>query len=156
MSAAQTLEQLHRLLNLLWAAEGKSADGLSYNEFAYLRLIDELNGAGVSKAHAGQDHHGPHLTDLAEGLGVKRASASTMLAKLEKLDYIKRLDCQHDARAQHIMLTPEGQQLLQTGAALYEDIASRLLGDLQVSQLEQINKMVTNMISQKLAAPTQD
>lgn len=140
MSASLTLERLHRLLSQSWSMETKAGDGLSFNEYCYLRVIGELAGAGVCKddSATGHDGHGPHLTDLAKALGVKRASVSTMLAKLEKQQLIVRLDCQHDARAQHIMVTPDGHKALEAGRAIYDRLANGLFGDLKVSDLEKV------------------
>lgn len=141
MAASETLERLHRLLNQTWAQEARAGVGLSFNEYSYLRQVDALAGAKVSKeCSGGGEADGPHLTELAQALGVKRASASSMLTKLEKAGLIERFDCRHDARAQHFMVTLDGRAALKKGQAVYAGLASQLFGTLTLANLEAVDQ----------------
>ncbi|WP_417459646.1 MarR family winged helix-turn-helix transcriptional regulator [Kordiimonas sp.] len=127
MSKADWLEQVHRFLTLEWAKA--ATDGHTFNEFSYLRAIGILEES-ASKAETVTERFGPRLSDLADALAVRRASASTMLTKLEKEGLVERKHSRLDARAQHIKLTPEGRDAVKNGLSLYEKSASHLLAAL--------------------------
>lgn len=98
--------------------------GLSYSEFEYLSAVDaQMQDAGDD------DSHGQHLTEIVATMGVQKASASAMVIKLEKRGLVERVPCQFDARAQHILLTADGEKLLAVGRTLYADIAADLCAD---------------------------
>lgn len=120
MTLAKTLEDLHRLINRQWALDSARL-GISHSEFEYLRAI---------KAHESdrtcQDEHGQHLQDVVAAMGIRKASASAMVAKLEKRGLVARIPCRYDARAQHILLTEEGREALGSGEEIYEAAAKTL------------------------------
>lgn len=120
MTLARSLEALHRHFLQAWMKSGKRV-GLSYSEFEYLCAVD----AQMEEPGEG-DSHGQHLTDVVAAMGVQKASASAMVIKLEKRGLVERVPCQYDARAQHILLTEEGEKRLAAGRKLYAGIAKRL------------------------------
>lgn len=133
MELARALEDLHRLINRQWAIDGARL-GISHSEFEYLRAI---------KAHESdrtcQDDHGQHLQDVVTALGIKKASASAMVVKLEKRGLVERMPCRFDARAQHILLTGKGREALQSGEEVYRAAADALkskIGDEGLARLE--------------------
>ena len=130
MSKSDWLEQVHRFLTLEWAKA--SAEGHSFNEFSYLRAIGLVEDEQTAKTKAGlvdanKKQLGPRLSDLADMLAVRRASASTMLAKLEKEGLVERRTSRLDARAQHFSLTDDGREAVKQGIALYKKFAGQLL-----------------------------
>ena len=122
MSAAPTLEKLHRELAQLWTVPSARPAALSLSEYEYLRAIERLGGAKVA-AHD-DDHHGQHMQDLAAVLGVKKASVSTAVSKLEQRGLVDRFTCQLDARAQHVVVTDKARDALAQEAVVYEALDS--------------------------------
>ena len=112
---ADTLIALHRALRVAWSA---ADPGISHNEFEYL---DAVHREEERQRYA--DDHGRHLGDIVDGLGVTRASASAMIAKLERRALVRRFQCRQDARAQHIILTDAGRACLQEGREIYRVVA---------------------------------
>ncbi len=85
-----------------------------------------------------KDNHGQHLQDVVAAMGVRKASASAMVLKLEERGMVERVDCQYDARAQHILLTKEGRRLLTQGERIYEAVVSQLMSGLGDDDLRSV------------------
>lgn len=119
--SAEQIHRLHRLAHREWTAAARQL-GLSFNEFEYLSAIHE-----EERLQRYDDKHGQHLQDIVEALGVTKASASTMVSKLEGRGLAERFQCKMDARAQHIVLTDQGRALLKMGNAVYERVAHSLV-----------------------------
>lgn len=124
MTLTDFLEQAHRQIQRAWSERAASA-GVSQSEYEYLRAIKEQESRKTDK-----NDHGQHLQDVVVAMGVRKASASAMVLKLENRGLVKRIPCQMDARAQHILLTAEGQALLAAGRAVHEAATKALLEDL--------------------------
>lgn len=126
MTDAKKIQLIHRLSHRAWANRDI---GLSYSEFEYLNAVREQE----ETAYPNDDQdgvHGQHLHDIVADLGVTKASASAMIAKLEARGFVERFQCQRDARASHIVLTKEGGALLEQGAAIYVGIAQTIAKEL--------------------------
>lgn len=124
MKLANMIEILHRHAHRQWAGMG-SEIGVSHSEFEYLRAIKEQEARMTDN-----NDHGQHLQDVVAQMGVKKASASAMVVKLEDRGLVERLPCRFDARAQHILLTAAGNAVLKQGEGVYESAASALLSEL--------------------------
>jgi len=120
MQLIQLIEELHRMSAREWAARS-AALGVSYSEFEYLRAIEAQESKKTDK-----NDHGQHLQDVVEDMGVRKASASAMVVKLEERELVCRVPCRFDARAQHILLTAKGAEKVKAGQEVYEQV-SRLL-----------------------------
>ncbi|GAA6209021.1 MarR family transcriptional regulator [Cognatishimia sp. WU-CL00825] len=118
MPLSDTMHQIHRLAHQEWSLAARDI-GMSFNEFEYLSAVQ-----AEADLLRYEDKHGQHLQDIVETLGVTKASASTMIAKLEVRGLVKRFPCRMDARAQHIILTDEGQILMGRGKKIYEKVAA--------------------------------
>lgn len=121
----QILRAIHRASHRAWARDARRL-GLSHSEFEYLSAVQEE----ARTMFLGDDVHGQHLHNVVDRLGVSKASASAMISKLEARGLIDRIPCQMDARAQHIILTDAGSNLLHSGEALYEAVAKDLPDDI--------------------------
>lgn len=117
---AKKLQKVHQACHRAWAKAARDLE-LSFSEFEYLSAVQEQ--ADLQRF---EDKHGQHLQDIVDALGVTKASASTMISKLEARGWVTRFQCMMDARAQHIVLTPEGQVKLARGARVYEQIATQI------------------------------
>ena len=103
--------------------------GVSYSEFEYLSAIKDQEFQKTDK-----DNHGQHLQDVVEAMGVRKASASVMVVKLEERGWVRRVPCQYDARAQHILLTGEGEARLQKGRTIYASVLNAVLSELSEAE----------------------
>lgn len=129
LETAQLLRKAQRLISREWTLAQKEI-GLTQSEHDYLSAVFEQE-ALQRFADRNGDHHGQHLQDIVEALGVSKASASAMMTKLEKRGLVTRRVCFMDARAQHIILTQEGQALLTQGNAVYHRVAGLMKDDLK-------------------------
>lgn len=73
---------------------------------------------------------GRHASDLAETLGVSRQAVAQVVTRLERDEYVQRIDDPGDARAKLICLTSRGRAALRTmrtsALAVEEDWRRRL------------------------------
>ncbi|MBC2858373.1 MarR family winged helix-turn-helix transcriptional regulator [Stappia sp. 28M-7] len=125
MTPTEALERLHRLAHRQWSMQAAEA-GLSHSEFEYLRAIRAQERQKVD-----ENDHGQHLQDVVEAMGVRKASASAMVLKLEERGLVHRVPCQMDARAQHILITDEGAHLLRQGEEVYRGALRHLYEGLE-------------------------
>lgn len=140
MTLARSLEALHRHFLQVWMKSAGQV-GLSYSEFEYLRAVDaQMQDPGDD------DSHGQHLTEIVATMGVQKASASAMVIKLEKRGLVERVPCQFDARAQHILLTADGEKLLASGRMLYADIAKRLCANVGDEDLRTVERALAAFV----------
>ncbi|WP_377191738.1 MarR family winged helix-turn-helix transcriptional regulator [Ruegeria meonggei] len=132
MKLARLIELAHRQGHRQWAkASGKL--GMTHSEYEYLRAIKDQEATKTDK-----DNHGQHLQNVVDDMGVRKASASAMVLKLEERGLVVRFPCQYDARAQHIMLTEQGQNLLSSSEQIYEAAAKELLEELSEDDVREI------------------
>jgi DNA-binding MarR family transcriptional regulator len=121
MTIARILEEMHRTVHREWMRSGAPLE-VSHSEFEYLRAI---KGQEVQRLDA-TAHHGQHLHNIVTEMGVSKASASTMVMKLEKRGLVDRIPCQFDARAQHILVSAKGSAMLAAGETIYARAAEIL------------------------------
>ncbi|MGJ8529288.1 MarR family winged helix-turn-helix transcriptional regulator [Maritalea sp.] len=114
------IEFLHRKSTRAWATRA-AALGVTYSEFEYLRAVQRQERNKTDK-----DDHGQHLQDVVTEMGVSKASASAMVLKLVERGLVHRVPCLMDARAQHILLTAVGRELVQKGEQIYVQIGRQL------------------------------
>lgn len=132
MSLAHSLDHIHRTLTRLWADTSARPGVLTFSEYEYLRAVERLDGAQLATLDKGavsvdDGHDGHHLQDLVDVLGVRKASASAAIAKLEARGLVERFPCQIDARAQHIVLTDKATAYLrEEEEAVYAAAAARI------------------------------
>ncbi|MCP4318376.1 MAG: MarR family transcriptional regulator [Hyphomicrobiales bacterium] len=131
MKFARVLENIHRTIHRQWAVDGARI-GLSHSEFEYLRAIKDREAEKICG-----DNHGQHLQDVVAAMGIKKASASAMIVKLEKRGLVERIPCRLDARAQHILLTKKGLELLGVGEKVYEAAAGALRSEFGDRKIEE-------------------
>ena len=135
MQLAKLIELIHRHAHRKWTALGTNA-GVTYSEFEYLSAIKDQEASKTDL-----DDHGQHLQDVVENMGVRKASASAMVVKLEQRGWVRRVPCQYDARAQHILLTEAGEDQLATGKTIYDATARTLLEELGEAEIDAITRV---------------
>ncbi|WP_162938117.1 MarR family winged helix-turn-helix transcriptional regulator [Kiloniella sp. EL199] len=138
MSLTNSLDQFHRYLTCLWTDISDRPNALTCSEYGYLRAIERLDGDKLAQGEGCRrsDGHGHHLQDIVELLKIKKASASVAVTKLEKRGLIERFQCQHDARAQHIVLTEKARKYLREEEAIYKTSAKDIAKVLTVDELK--------------------
>ncbi len=138
------LVDFQRFLNSAWQ-RGQGDNALSQNEFDYLACIYQAQFAPVDASEGHNDS--THLSVLANQLGVRKSSASLMVNKLQKRGFLTRVTCRFDARAQHIVLTEQGQSVyLEVKQQVYGALAQQIqasLGNRQAQTLADILATLT-------------
>ncbi|MES0882450.1 MarR family winged helix-turn-helix transcriptional regulator [Roseibium sp. SCP14] len=128
LDLAGFIELVHRHAHRHWSAMAADA-GVSYSEFEYLSAIKDQEYRKTDR-----HDHGQHLQDVVEAMGVRKASASVMVVKLEERGWVRRVPCQYDARAQHILLTGEGEARLEKGRTIYATVVQAVLSELNETE----------------------
>lgn len=72
---------------------------LSINEMHLLEIVGKYSDTGIT------------ISELAQGLGVKRPSVTVAVNKLEKKGYVRKSDCQSDGRVVRVFLTKDGRKV---------------------------------------------
>jgi DNA-binding MarR family transcriptional regulator len=85
-------------------------------------------------------------TQLAQALGVAAPNMTTILRRLEGRNLLARVQSPSDRRIQHIVLTPQGKELLadavDAGRSMDKNWMSRLSGAEQAMLMELLGKLV--------------
>lgn len=76
----------------------------------------------------------PNLSELAEKLKITKPSVTAMIDKLEKLQYVERIQSDTDRRSAHVHLTPKGEIAAQLHHNLHHSIAQKLTSSLTESE----------------------
>lgn len=152
MELTQSLSLLQRYLTRQWNGDAALSEaGLSYSEFEYLSILQECHGDHCDMV----DNDGPHLSELAEKMQLRKASVSTMIRKLEQKGLVDRVQCRYDARAQHILLTAQGADILEKAQAIYTRFAERLrkgMDDQSFQQLEDSLSKATSSLKKQISS----
>lgn len=88
-------------------------------------------------------------TTLAALLGADTAGMSRLLDRLERKGLIDRVDDPRDRRAIQVTLTPSGSALAPALPAVFEQVATRLVGDAHLPELTRtIEAMRANLVDE--------
>jgi DNA-binding MarR family transcriptional regulator len=89
------------------------------------------------------------ITELAEKIDVSKPSATTLVHKLEKYGYIKKIRSEEDKRSFHIVLTEKGMALASLHDGIHHQFAQKMMEVLSISEVDELyrllNKVVKNM-----------
>ena len=118
----------------------------AFNERS-MTAVRELGHPALSFAHASILPHievgGTRLTDIAERAGMRKQSASQLIAELEAAGYVSRIPDPSDKRAALIDFTAQGQQFLKDAAAVKARIEAELRQDLGDGPYETLRTILT-------------
>ena len=120
-TAAEILSGVNRSL---------SRKGLSQARF---RVLLHLRGAGQA---------GLHPMDIAEALGVERATVTGLVDGIEKAGLARRLPCPGDRRAIMVALTPAGVRLADSVAPARQRKISGLLAGLSAAEKKELVRLL--------------
>ncbi len=126
----KTLEEFIRTLdssfkNIL--AEVGSSLNFTASQAAYIEAIYRL-------------HH-PTLSELADALGISKASVTAAINKLLRQGYVVKTPSMEDKRVSHLNLTPTGEELIeakQQALTNYTEFIRDALSQEEAQQLEHI------------------
>ncbi|MFQ3786189.1 MarR family winged helix-turn-helix transcriptional regulator [Halomonas sp. A29] len=85
---------------------------------------------------------GMRLTELAALLRVSKASASTMVSKLEARGYLQRTACPEDGRAVHLHPTDRARQIEREEHDVYAETAAALRQGLDEHERRELERLL--------------
>jgi DNA-binding MarR family transcriptional regulator len=95
----------------------------------------------------------PSLTELAERMGIAKASISVMIDRLEKNQFIYRVTSDSDRRTAHVHLTDEGKKAALLHTELHKRISELLTSEMTDSEKEilivLLNKSINSLARYK-------
>jgi DNA-binding MarR family transcriptional regulator len=101
---------------------------------------------GYLEAHKGEDIY---QKDIEAEFAISRATASNMLAVMERKGLIRRISVEHDARLKKLVLTSEACRMLEQANRDIEEMEERMqkgMSPEEVSELrELLNRVLTNL-----------
>jgi DNA-binding MarR family transcriptional regulator len=126
---------------------------LNVAQQALRKHVDEegLERTGLTSAQMGvlfyvAKHDGCLLKDLGEGLGIKNAGITGLVARTEKTGCIKRKASALDGRATHLHLTAKGERKLQEIKRLNDELGRSLCSGFSESELETVSRFFQHVI----------
>lgn len=136
MSLEKNLMKLERYCSKAWRVHAKEdlLYGLSFNEYDYLRSIEE-------------HQQGIRITDLAEEMKVTKPSASNMVARLERKGLVKRISCAEDGRAKRVVLTEQVLEDLSYEQVVYQHIAEQMGRKLSADEVNTLIGLLEKSLS---------
>ncbi|HEY1699915.1 MAG TPA: MarR family transcriptional regulator [Trebonia sp.] len=113
----------------------------------FVRRLDELGYEEVKPVHGMAfqvlKNGGATGTELASRLGITKQAVSVMVAQLEEMGYVERVDHPSGGRRQLIRLTEK--------ATVHLDVAGRVLHDLEAELTGRIGSMPVRILRMELA-----
>jgi len=98
-------------------------------------------------------HDGCLLKDLGQGLGVKNAAITGLVARTEKTGCIKRKASSVDGRATHLHLTAKGQRKVEEIKKVNEELNRDLRQGFSEAELDTVSRFFKHVI--ELADPSE-
>ena len=84
--------------------------------------------------------------DIELDFNIRRSSASSMLANMEKLGVIRREGVSYDARLKRIVITEKGEELKAMVKSELDEMEHKLTKDISKQDLEVFNSVMHKMI----------
>jgi DNA-binding MarR family transcriptional regulator len=136
MSLENNLMELERFCAKAWRVHAKEDPlcMLSFNEYDYLRVIQESEG-------------GVRITDLAEQMKVTKPSASNMVVRLEKKGLVQRVISHEDARAKLVIVTDKVLEGMSHEQVVYKEIANAMNNKLSAEEAKQLVSLLEKSLT---------
>jgi len=110
-----------------------AAHSLSQGRFLALMVLDQ-SGAG-----------GLFPFEIADGMGVSRATASGLLKGLESSGHVSSIPSETDGRMKRIQITDNGKQIMETLLPEYYALLSTFTGKQDKKSLKQFSAILVEM-----------
>ena len=128
--ATELMETIHPIMQFIrMEMRGQREPSLSVPQFRLLAFVDR--------------HPGISLSEVAEHLGVTRATASTMTDRLVQRHYVDRAVHPQERRQIMLKLTNDGQDLLEQMRDRTRRKIADLLDGLAIEQLAEVSASLT-------------
>lgn len=85
-----------------------------------------------------QDTTDVTLTQLAEALGITKATASVCVSRLVKKDYLEKIKVKKDKRKSVLRLTGRGEHCCAKHREFHDRMVGRLLGEFQMAEYPEV------------------
>lgn len=108
---------------------------------------------GFLKDHADRE---VYQRDIEEAFSVSRATASNMLAVMERKGLIERVQVTHDARLKRLMLTDKAAALLDGAERDIREMEARLTAGLSAEDVEHLKRCLDQMLQNLDVTITED
>ena len=148
MSLDSLIIIFQKILSQAWnlSAQPNNKNNITINEFYYLYSVNSAENSEYSQDDSNHNDNS-HLSTLANEMQVQKSSASIMLQKLEKKGLVKRINCQYDARAQHILLTKKGRKILtETQNTVFFPITKSIEKILKPEEYKEFEKLLNKIV----------
>jgi DNA-binding MarR family transcriptional regulator len=87
----------------------------------------------------------PSFSELAEALGITRASVTALAGKLIRSGYVDRQQDGEDRRSYHLVLTEKGKEFSRMHTSLHQHIAQTLTQRLNPDEISQLTRLLQKM-----------
>jgi DNA-binding MarR family transcriptional regulator len=144
MQLSECLKQIDWYMWLQWrryASESGNVN-LTNTEMEYLYALISSSPQGI------------RLTDLANLLGLTKASASAMVSKLEKQGYVQRQANPSDARTSHLLPTEKAFDVQKEDLNAYQQTADAVGKVLTAEELRQLHALLGKVCDALWSAET--
>ncbi len=85
-----------------------------------------------------QDNQNVTLTQLAEKLGITKATGSVCVSRLVKKDYLEKIKVKKDKRINVLRLTPKGKRCYDRHKDFHDRMVSRLLDEFKMEEHKEL------------------
>jgi DNA-binding MarR family transcriptional regulator len=125
-------EMFFKILRIQERIVSKSAKGkLSRTEMHMLEAIEESENAT--------------LTNVANQLGITKATASVSAARLESKEYLEKVKSDIDKRVNYLMLTEKGRECCFNHKQFHDQMVQSLLKDFKISEYPEVLKSLRGL-----------
>ncbi|MCA9839912.1 MAG: MarR family transcriptional regulator [Trueperaceae bacterium] len=90
----------------------------------------------------------PTLSELADSLGLSRASVTTAINKLVKQGYITKTQSSEDKRVSHLGLTPSSEKLMQAKQKAVQNYTDFIRAALSQEEIRQFELIMSKLVLQ--------
>jgi len=128
-----TVEMISQLMGELEskAFEQEGFSDITMHQMLYLETIARLNQ--------------PTFGEIADFLSVTRPSVSTIIKKLIKLGYVKKVQSSADGRVYHLYLTNNGLRFNELHNEVHQILARRITKNLDQNEIEALAELMTKI-----------
>ena len=128
-----TVELISQLMGELEskAFEQEGFSDITMHQMLYLETISRLKQ--------------PTFGEIADFLNVTRPSVSTIIKKLIKLGYVKKIQSSADGRVYHLYLTDNGLRFNELHNEVHQILARRITENLDQNEIEALAESMTKI-----------
>ncbi len=87
------------------------------------------------------------LTDIAQKLGITKATASVSISTLEKKGYIEKKQIHSDKRKVSLVLTPTGKTSCEKHRKFHDMMVKSILGEFEIEEYPEVLKSLKALLS---------